>query len=230
MNEKKRSSYEIIIKILQSLLDGPLNKTRISFRSKLDTRLTNRYLELMISSGLVEKQDLESLFKITLKGMMFRDKFYEFENLLTTKNFESSDQICTMQEARPDDNTYDSKIKNDFDPSSIFELDKSIRFVGVSSKTGNLLEAEYRKGITPLISSRELQIAAMKSALRYSMDKDDEKEIGKIQYSVTAYENVKRLTIPFDKDLLLLISFERNKNETEIISKILDQVFVGYLV
>lgn len=227
MKEKKRNSYEIIIKILQSLLDGPLNKTRISFRSNLDTRLTNQYLGLLLSSGLIEKNDnSDSLYRITLKGLMFRNKFFEFETMLKSKQNEDAHQVCIIQEEfKPKNNIYHSKLRRDFDPSKIFQVDKSIRFVGVCSKNGNLLEAEYRTGINPLISDNELQIAAMKSALRYSMRQDDEKDIGKIQYSVTSYENVKRVTIPFEEGLLLLISFERHKNEVEMISKIFDVVF-----
>ena len=161
-----------------------------------------------------------------MKGMLFRNKFFEFETMLKSSQNEDAEQISVLQEGyKPGRNTYDSKIKNDFDPSRIFDVDKSIRFVGVCSKNGNLLEAEYRDGINPLISTTELQVAAMKSALRYSMRQDDEKEIGKIQYSITTYENVKRVTIPFDGELLLLISFERYKNEVELISKIFDVIF-----
>ena len=43
--------------------------------------------------------------------------------------------------------------------------------------------------------------------------------------TLTSYENVKRVTIPLDDKLLLLVSFERNKDEVKIINKILKNIF-----
>ena len=43
--------------------------------------------------------------------------------------------------------------------------------------------------------------------------------------TLTSYENVKRVTIPMDDKLLLLVSFERNKDEVKIINKILKNIF-----
>ena len=113
-------------------------------------------------------------------------------------------------------------IPNDLDFDTIFECDSSIRFVGVCTLQGKLLDAQYRDGISPLLSDRGLQFAAMKSAIRANTRVGDNEDVGNPIYSVTAYENVKRATIPFGKDLLLLISFEKNQEESKIMEKVLE--------
>jgi hypothetical protein len=113
-------------------------------------------------------------------------------------------------------------IIHDLDLESIFERDDSIRFVGVCTKTGQLLDAQYRAGTDPMLTDSGLQFSVMKTAIR-SVTRDEYNEgMGRPIYSVTMYENVKRATIPFGKDLLLLVSFEKNQDESQIMAKILD--------
>ena len=113
-------------------------------------------------------------------------------------------------------------VFTDLDFDTIFESDSSIRFVGVCTLQGKLLDAHYRDGITPLLSHAGLQFAAMKSAIRANTRIGDNEDVGNPVYSVTVYENVKRASIPFGNELLLLVSFEKNRNESEIMKKILD--------
>ena len=113
-------------------------------------------------------------------------------------------------------------IIHDLDTELIFEISDSIRFVGVCSKGGQLLDAQYRTGTNPLLTDSGLQFSVMKTAIR-SITRDENNEgMGRPIYSVTAYENVKRATIPFGKDLLLLVSFEKNQEEPKIIRNILE--------
>jgi len=113
-------------------------------------------------------------------------------------------------------------ILRDLNFENIFECDKSIRFVGVCNTQGQLLDVQYRDGIVPLLSDRGLQFAAMKSAIRATTRIGDNEDVGNPICSVTTYENVKRATIPFGQDLLLITSFEKNQEESKIMEKILD--------
>lgn len=80
----------IISEILESLMGGPLKKTHISYHSKLDSRLTNQYLSLMQSSGLViNTKDAPAFFKITPKGIKFLKIFQNLDELLQTENKDS---------------------------------------------------------------------------------------------------------------------------------------------
>jgi len=110
----------------------------------------------------------------------------------------------------------------DLDFENIFDVDESIRFVGVCNIQGQLLDVKYRDGVVPLLSDRGLQFAAIKTAIRATTRIGDNEDIGNPIYSVTAYDNVKRATIPFGQDLLLLVSFEKNQDESKIMEKILD--------
>ena len=109
----------------------------------------------------------------------------------------------------------------DLDFDSIFEIDESIRFVGVCTKDGRLLDAQYKNGIKPLLTDSGLQLSVMRTAIRSTTRTADEGLMGHPLYSVTTYENVKRATIPLDDDLLFLTSFDRESAEGFIIPKIL---------
>ena len=113
-------------------------------------------------------------------------------------------------------------IIHNLDTELIFEISDSIRFVGVCSKDGQLLDAKYRTGTTPLLTDSGLQFSVMKTAIRSTTRDEYNEGMGKPIYSVTAYENIKRATIPFGRDLLLLVSFEKDLNESTIMKKILD--------
>ena len=117
-----------------------------------------------------------------------------------------------------------SESIDDFSCEKILTLDYSIRFVGVCSTDGLLLDFKYRDDLNPLLSDNILKKAVKKTALRHASREENIGDMGMPLYTVTAYENVKRATIPFSDKLLLLISFERNKDETKIIKKILDYI------
>ena len=105
----------------------------------------------------------------------------------------------------------------------ILSLDKSIRFVGMCSKEGKLLNVKYRDEMTPLISDKELLYSIIKSVERNSVRKESEEKLGQSLYSVTAYANVKRATISANGGLVF-VSFEGNGNEFSIVGKILEKL------
>ncbi|KAF6243923.1 hypothetical protein C6988_00475 [Nitrosopumilus sp. b1] len=114
------------------------------------------------------------------------------------------------------------QLVHDLDFDLIFECSDSIRFVGICTTHGQLLDAKYRNGISPLLSDSGLQFSVMKSSIRHATRLDPEGNLGKPEYSITSYENVKRATIPIDSHLLLLVSFEKKADEGVIMKKILE--------
>jgi len=113
-------------------------------------------------------------------------------------------------------------IVHDLDFELIFESINPIRFIGVCTKSGQLLDAQYRTGINPLMTDSGLQFSVMKTAFRSATMDENNEGMGRQIYSVTSYENIKQATIPFGKDLFLLVSFEKNKDESKITKKILE--------
>jgi len=69
--------------ILDSLISNPLKKTHITFKCNLDSRAVTKYLSIMQDVGLVEKSSSDkSLYKITEKGVKYRNQFNSFVNMM----------------------------------------------------------------------------------------------------------------------------------------------------
>ena len=118
-------------------------------------------------------------------------------------------------------NDKEDKIQ-DLDFDSIFEVDDSIRFVGVCTMDGRLLDAQYRNGVKPQLTDSGLQQSVVRTAIRSTTRKGEEGLLGRPVYSVTTYPNVKRATIPIDEELLFLVSFEKEVQENSLIPRILE--------
>ena len=103
--------------------------------------------------------------------------------------------------------------------SKIIESDKAIRFVGVSNKMGNQLISRYRSGLTPLLTSSEIEMYAMQTVLRMNTRKDFELKLGKPLYSFTVYQKVKRVTITLENKEypILMASFDVEADHDNII-------------
>ena len=116
-----------------------------------------------------------------------------------------------------------SSEKSNFECNEILSLDNSIRFVGIVSKKGKILNLKYRKEISPLLSDKELLYSIVKSVERNSARKESEEKLGPSLYSVTAYANVKRATIPANGGLVF-VSFEGRGDEFTILKKIRERI------
>ncbi len=103
----------------------------------------------------------------------------------------------------------------------ILELDISVRFAGIA-RLGNITMAEYREGLEPFLSKRESEIYNVQTAIRTDITKTMEDKLGKVVYSLTLYERIKRATVPLKTDYLLMLSFDiQTDHEPIILDKIL---------
>ena len=111
--------------------------------------------------------------------------------------------------------------------SRIIESDKTIRFVGISNKTGNQIISRNRSGLTPLLTPKETEKLAIDSVLRMNTRKDFESKLGKPLYSFTLYQKVKRVTIALESKEypILMASFDvEADHENIIVNKILPMI------
>jgi hypothetical protein len=111
--------------------------------------------------------------------------------------------------------------------SRIIESDNTIRFVGISNKTGTQIISRYRKGLIPLLTPDEIEKLAIESVLRMNTRKDFESKLGKPIYSFTIYQKVKRVTIALEniEYPILMASFDiEADHENIIVNKILPMV------
>ena len=80
----------------------------------------------------------------------------------------------------------------------ILESDNAIRFVGIPNKMGKQIVSSYRAGLVPLLTPWEIENLAIKSVLRMNTRKDFESKLGKLIYSFTIYQKIKRVTITLE--------------------------------
>ncbi|MEO9363889.1 MAG: DUF6659 family protein [Nitrososphaera sp.] len=98
-------------------------------------------------------------------------------------------------------------------------VDSSIRFAGIANKMGKIVASEFREGVKPLLTDEEVEGFAVKSVLRMKTREDYESKLGRVIYTFTLYEKVKRASIPLTHDnyALLFVSFDNHARHEEII-------------
>jgi len=136
------------------------------------------------------------------------------ENYFLSSNFLKS--IQTVQEL--------SNIRPEYLLcSKIFDIDASIRFVGILCKCGRLKAYNRKKGMIPQLSVPETKLVHREALLKAKMNHVFDKKLGKTNWSVESRDNVKWITVNIDKDLILL-STENSSNHDMIIQKILQML------
>lgn len=102
---------------------------------------------------------------------------------------------------------------------NIIELDKTIRFAGISNMRRTIISAKYRAGLIPLLTQEETIGSVEQSVLRMTTRRLMEAKLGKTIYSITFYEKVKRAVIPIGKDgdFILMVSFDNEADYDSII-------------
>jgi hypothetical protein len=105
--------------------------------------------------------------------------------------------------------------------SQILKLDRGIRFAGIANEDGQMVGHAYRNGLLPLLTEKETEISVLQSVIRSSTRRSLEKKLGRILFSYTRYEKVKRATIPLKNDIgqlqVLMVSFDLNVDPEPII-------------
>jgi len=109
--------------------------------------------------------------------------------------------------------SYDELCKN------ALELDPQIRFAGVLSNTGELLNNAFKEGVEKLLSPEEVRMSFHYTIQRRENVSNLAHKLGKEQSSITKYEMVTMITIPLSGKELLLLSTEPSANYFEIIEK-----------
>jgi predicted transcriptional regulator len=84
---------------------GGTCKTRIMHHGKLSFDLLQKYLEALITSGLLNRNSIEKTYAVTTKGLEFLKEYHEFEKLMKTA--ETKKQILE-REIGTIENRYDS--------------------------------------------------------------------------------------------------------------------------
>ena len=99
----------------------------------------------------------------------------------------------------------------------IVNLNKSIRFAGITNEDGIIIGYCHRKGLKPLLSPEERAQYAITATTRQFTRLRWEVLLGKILYASSHYANIIRATIPITDDnrrlfFVLLLSLDVSTN------------------
>lgn len=104
--------------------------------------------------------------------------------------------------------------------NSIFDVDENIRFVGMIDEMGKLIVGDMKKD-TPSLEKNDGSIRLyLGYAINNILRRDFDNVFGKVIYTFSEREKIKLLTIPLGENLLL-VSFDKLADHTELINKIL---------
>ena len=101
----------------------------------------------------------------------------------------------------------------------IIQSDQSIRFVGIADKYGKQVAVKFREGLVPYLDQTESEIYSIDTVMRMNSRKEMESKLGKVIYSFTLYEKIKRATI-YTRNIdypVLMVSFDTHSDHHNII-------------
>lgn len=105
--------------------------------------------------------------------------------------------------------------------NQIMQSDNSLRFVGIADKYGKQVAVKYRNGLVPYLNQTESEIYSIDTVMRMNSRKEMESKLGKVIYSFTLYEKLKRATIYIGNNdyPVLMASFDTQSDHDNIIQK-----------
>lgn len=108
----------------------------------------------------------------------------------------------------------------------VLNLEKTIRWVGITNKFGVLLNVEHKQGVNMLLTEEENEDYAANTIFRQKTRLKFEPKIGKLMYAFGRYEKVNRVTVPINNSyyLLLTLDVEEKHFDTIIMDKIIPLV------
>ena len=97
-------------------------------------------------------------------------------------------------------------------------LDNTIRFVGIADKKGRIFATAHRPGLAPLLDKEESEEWIKDALVRFSVEPKLMSKVGGIVYASSVYEKVRRVTLRFQGDEILVVTFEREADHESIIN------------
>jgi hypothetical protein len=102
---------------------------------------------------------------------------------------------------------------------SILELDSKIRFVGIVSTSGILVNDMNQEGVEQYLSTEELKMSIHYSKMEWEKSKNLSHKIGNEAASVVEYDKVTLISIPLNNHDLFVASMEPKEDYFKMILK-----------
>ena len=106
---------------------------------------------------------------------------------------------------------------------SILNLDKSIRWVGITDQNGIIINERDREGLNPLLTIDENHDFAVNTITRHKTRFNLESKVGKLTYLFRRYTRMSRCLIPINENyyLIFTIDFDQYDFDKIIMEKII---------
>jgi len=79
-----------------------------------------------------------------------------------------------------------------------------VRFAGFLDYMGNLIDGDFKPGISPLKNENDRKKMFVEAVLRIRTRQDFDDNLGPVEYAAARRKNVVTMTIPFEKDVLFV--------------------------
>ena len=123
--------------------------------------------------------------------------FYYNRKLLTN--------YTNMSERTDNDNT--TKFLYAF-TQSILNIDRSIRWVGITDQDGIIINERYRKGLKLMLTIEENHQWAIRTITRHKTRLQFESKMGKLTYLFRRYSRMSRCLIPINENYYLILTMD----------------------
>ena len=106
---------------------------------------------------------------------------------------------------------------------SILNLDKSIRWVGITDQNGIIINERDREGLDRLLTIEENHDFAVNTITRHKTRLKFEPKMGELTYTFRRYKKMSRCLMPINENyyLLLTMDFDQYKFDKIIMEKII---------
>ena len=91
---------------------------------------------------------------------------------------------------------------------SILDIDRSIRWVGITDQNGNIINERYREGIKLILTPEETHEWAIRTITRHITRFKHESKMGKLTYLFRRYTRMSRCLIPIDENYYLVFTMD----------------------
>lgn len=88
----------------------------------------------------------------------------------------------------------------------ILDIDRRIRFAGVVTNRGEVIEGGFQQQVEPLLDQKREQQLYLDSLLAIGSLKEFSDNLGNVVYNITEYKKVILMTIPLKEGKILCIS------------------------
>ena len=103
----------------------------------------------------------------------------------------------------------------------LMEFNPLVRFTAICSKNGEVEWSSQRDGITNIIPLDETKASIIRASEAWKAREElSQSGTGRGMYTITAYEKIKRITIPLDDEHILFISTDNTPKKEKDYGKL----------